>query len=84
MGKSKIFLGVYRCLDGFAGGGVVLRVWRRSGGSSPPATTGTAVISAQVVDANDDTLLTTATGPAGGFDVKYSVDGTPLKATDTY
>jgi len=53
------------------------------GGSSPPASTGTAVISAQLVDAKDDTLLTTTTGPKGGFDVRYSVDGTPLKATDT-
>jgi hypothetical protein len=49
------------------------------GGGTPAASTGSAQVRAQVVDANDDTVLTSSNGPAGGFDVTYSYGGTSKK-----
>jgi hypothetical protein len=63
----------YGCGGGSGGGG------GGGGGPPPPPTTGNAQVAAQIVDANDDTVLTSSNGPEGGFDVTYSYGGTTKK-----
>lgn len=60
----------YGCGGGSGGGG---------GGTPSAATQGSAQVAAQIVDANDDTVLTSSNGPAGGFDITYSYGGTSKK-----
>ncbi len=58
------------CGGGGGGGG---------GGGPQPGATGTANIAAQIIDAKDDSLLSTGNGgPAGGFDVTFSANGSAL------
>lgn len=50
-----------------------------SAGPQPGGVTGTAKIAAQIVDANNDALLSTGNGgPAGGFDVTFAANGSAL------
>jgi hypothetical protein len=49
------------------------------GGGGTQPNVGAAKIAAQIVDAKDDTVLSTGNGgPAGGFDVTFSVNGSTL------
>ena len=54
------------------------------GGSSPSATAVGSRIAAQIVDAQNDAVLSTNNGgPAGGFDVTFSANGKELKTVNT-